>query len=134
MTRAVRKLSFLEFGGLFHLRSAGLWCGLAAVGICAVSGQVSLGVVIGFGLFALNALFLYESGRSLLAGSSRGRARRIALFSGLGRLLFLAVTLGLVAGLGTEALLGACGGLLLGQVNLHVATLLKRGVGRCSST
>lgn len=91
-------------------------------------------MLIGFGLFALNALFLYESGRSLLGGTSRGRARMIASFSGLGRLLFLGVILSLVEGLGTGALVGACGGLLLAQANLHVAALLKRGVGRCSNT
>lgn len=134
MTGAVRKLSLLKLGGLFRLRSAGLLCGLAAAGLCAVSGRASLGILIGFGLFVLNLLFLYESGRSLLGGTSRGRARMIAAFSGIGRLVFLAVALGAVALLGSDALLGACGGLLLAQANLHVATLVKRGVGRCSST
>jgi hypothetical protein len=99
-----------------------------------VNGRLSLGVLIGFALFVLNALFLYESGRSLLGGASRGRARMIASLSGLGRLVFLGVILGLVGGLGTDALLGACGGLLVGQGALHVAALVRRGVGRCSST
>ncbi len=134
MTGAVRKFSFSQLGRLFRLRSSGLLCGLVAACLSGVSGQLSIGVLIGFGLFVLNSLFLYEGGCSLLRETTRRRARLIASFSGLGRLLFLGVALALIGGIGTRAQLGACGGLLLGQANLHLATLLKRGVGRCSST
>ena len=80
----------------------------------------ALGLWIGFALFVANLLLLHEIARSLLAAASRRTGRSMAIGSSLGRLLLLGVLLALVGfTLGREALLGACGGLLITQVNLH---------------
>ena len=81
------------------------------------------GALMGFALFAGNALLLYESGRVLLAsasGSPRG-GRATAAASTASRLLFLGFCLaGVFFFLGRSTGLGACGGLLVSQVNLHL--------------
>ena len=80
----------------------------------------ALGVWIGIALFVANLLLLHEIARSLLGAESRRIGRSMAIGSSLGRFLLLAVLLVLVAVfLGREALLGACGGLLIAQANLH---------------
>jgi len=124
-----------EFVRLFHLHwtlavGGALTVGLAAAGIWAAA----LGLLIGVSLFVMNVFFLYEAGRALMGAGSKGKGQAIAALSGIGRLLFLAVTLAFAARLGTQVLLFACGGLMLGQVNLHLAYCCKRRTTRCSST
>jgi len=68
----------------------------------------------------LNIFFLYEAARGLLDRADSGGPRFLAAASNVGRLLFLGVVLSSVfLFLGRDALLGACGGLFLSQVNLH---------------
>jgi len=79
----------------------------------------ALGVWIGVALFVGNLLLLHEIARSLLAAQGRRAWRSAAVGSSLGRFLLLGLLLALVGiFLGREALLGACGGLLIAQVNL----------------
>ena len=81
----------------------------------------ALGVWIGVALFVGNLLLLHEIARSLLSAGSRRTGRSMAVGSSLGRFLLLGVLLAFVGiFLGREALLGACGGLLITQVNLHL--------------
>lgn len=78
------------------------------------------GVVLGLLLYAGNIFLMMEIGRSLLRRGETSRPKPLAALSSTGRLLFLAVTLSLIAiFLGREVLLGACGGFLIAQVNLH---------------
>jgi len=124
-----------KFVRLFHLRSTLGLCGVAA-GVLAGLGLVAaaLGVLIGCALFTLNSFFLYEAGHSLIKASSKGRGGVIAALSSLGRFLFLAVALALVTRMGQCALFAACGGIFVGQVNLHLGYLRQRRIARCSST
>jgi hypothetical protein len=79
----------------------------------------ALGVWIGVALFVGNLLLLHEIARSLVAAQGRRGWRSAAVGSSLGRFLLLGLLLALVGiFLGREALLGACGGLLIAQVNL----------------
>ncbi len=81
----------------------------------------ALGVWIGVALFVGNLVLLHEIARSTLGAGSRRIGRSMAIGSSLGRLLLLGVLLALVGiCVGREALLGACGGLLLTQVNLNL--------------
>lgn len=78
------------------------------------------GVMIGFVLFAGNVLLLLEAGRALLGGDRRG-GRAAVVASTFGRLLLLGLALaGVFVGLGRSVGIGACGGLLLAQVHLHL--------------
>jgi len=124
-----------EFMRLFRLCSTLGLCGVAA-GVLAGLGLVAaaLGVLIGCALFTLNCFFLYEAGHSLIKASSKGKGGVIAVLSSLGRFLFLAVALALVTGMGHSALFAACGGIFVGQVNLHLGHLRQRSAARCSST
>lgn len=124
-----------KFVRLFHLRSTLGFCGVAA-GVLAWFGLVAaaLGVLIGCALFTLNSFFLYEAGHSLIKASSKGRGGVIAALSSLGRILFLAVALALVTRMGQCALFAACGGIFVGQVNLHLGYIRQRSAARCSST
>lgn len=80
------------------------------------------GLWIGVVLFLGNLFMLHEIGRSLLDARSRRLGRSMAIGSSLGRILLLGVLLAAVgAALGREALLGACGGLLIAQVNLNLS-------------
>ena len=82
----------------------------------------ALGVWLGVALFVGNLVLLHEIGRSTLGAGSRRIGRSMALGSSLGRLLLLGVLLALVGiYLGREAALGACGGLLITQVNLNLS-------------
>jgi len=93
---------------------------LAVFRQCRAAG----GVVLGALLYAGNLFLMMEIGRSLLRKSKTGRPKTLAALSSTGRLLFLAVALSLVAVfLGREILLGACGGFLIAQVNLHFPEL-----------
>jgi len=100
--------------------AAGLCCAIAIVLLAVGQPTAAAGVAIGYGLFVLNAVFLWEAGRSLM---SSARARGGGVLAGLSssvRLLLLGVCLaGVFIGLGRAAGLGACGGLFLSQVNLH---------------
>ena len=96
---------------------------VAAVTLLSIFRQYHTagGIVLGLSLYGANLFLLMEIGRSLLR---KGRARRpkpLAALSSAGRMLFLVVALSLIAVfLGREVLIGACGGLLIAQVNLHV--------------
>jgi small-conductance mechanosensitive channel len=97
---------------------------MAAVGggVLAMIGKAmaAWGVIMGVALFALNILLLREIARTLLHRKERGVKIATALSSS-GRLLLLGIALAAIAtGLGRDAVLGACGGLLIAQVNLHV--------------
>ena len=82
------------------------------------------GIVLGLSLYAVNLFLIMEIGRALLRRVETRRPKPLAALSSTGRLLFLAVALSLTAVfLGREVLLGACGGFLIAQVNLHVPTL-----------
>lgn len=82
------------------------------------------GVVLGLLLYAGNLFLMMEIGRSMLRRGENSRPKPLAALSSTGRLLFLAVTLSLIAVfLGREVVLGACGGFLIAQVNLHVPRL-----------
>lgn len=81
----------------------------------------ALGVWIGVALFVGNHLLLYEIARSMVTAQSRRMWRLMVVGSSLGRFLVLGVVLALVGvTLGRETLLGACGGLLVTQVNLNL--------------
>ncbi|MCD5415532.1 hypothetical protein LR032_00230 [Candidatus Bipolaricaulota bacterium] len=124
---------FRELISLFRLRSALLLCcGTILFAAFFDMGSAPFGTLIGYGLFALNAFFLYESGRSLINVNSSAKGRVIASLASLSRILFLGIALGLTAQLGTATLLFACGGLLLGQLNLQLSCLFVKRGGRCS--
>jgi hypothetical protein len=98
---------------------------IVGVGLLAVvlkRYQVAEGIVLGGLLYAVNLLLILEMGRSLLrSGGSRNRAKPLAALGSAGRLLFLAIAMSVIAiFLGREVVLGACGGFLIAQVNLHV--------------
>lgn len=81
----------------------------------------ALGVWIGVALFVGNLLLLHEIARSMLKAQTRRAGNVMAIGSSIGRFLVLGAALALVGvTLGREALLGACGGLLVAQVNLSL--------------
>jgi len=123
------------FARLFHLRST-ICVGAAAAVLLAVFslGQAALGVLIGMGLFVATSAFLYEAGRSLFNASSARRGRVMAVLSSVGRLAFLAVSLALVSRLGRSVLIASCGGLIFGQMNLHLTYILREKSGPCSNS
>jgi len=98
--------------------------GLIAAGLALALGLLgypiaACGVWIGAALFVVNLWLMHEIARSLLTARNRRGGRSIAIGSSLGRLLLLGVLLAVVGMyLGREAVLGACGGLLLAQLNL----------------
>jgi len=78
-------------------------------------------VWLGVLLFLGNLLLLHETARSLLAGRDRRKGRAMAIGASVGRLLLLGVLLAVIGmTLGREALLGACGGLLVTQMALSL--------------
>ena len=99
---------------------------LAAVIALAIFRQYHMagGVALGLLLYAGNLFLMMEIGRSLLRGGETSWPKALAALSSTGRLLFLAVALSLIAVfLGREVVLGACGGFLIAQVNLHFPAL-----------
>jgi len=106
-----------------RIGSAFLFCGvIALVAVVLGAREAAGGVMIGFVLFAANALLLVEVGRTLLGGEGRGGRVAVAV-SSVGRLLLLGVLLAAVfLFLGRSAGVGACGGLLASQVNLHLTS------------
>lgn len=131
----MRNLLTCEFVRLFRLRNL-LVLGIVGTSILAAVGQpaAAIGLVIGLALFVLKSFFLYEAGRALIKRDSKGIARAIAALSSLGRVVFLAVTLALVAQMGLSTLLSTFGGLILGQFNLHLAYIVRRKPTQCSNT
>ena len=123
---------FVRLFSLTNLLAVGVVgaCVLTAVGLL----EAALGLGVGIALFILKSFFLYEAGRALIKRDSKGMGRAIAALSSLGRGAFLAVTLSLVAQMGLSALSSACGGLFLGQLNLHLAYLVRRKPTQCSNT
>lgn len=110
--------------GLFRLRSAGLLIGGVFV-VLLILGRISaaIGIVLGLALYAVNLFLMLEIGRSLLRRSDEHRPKAMAALSSVGRLFFIAIVLSMIAiFVGRDAVLGACGGLLIAQVNLHVPT------------
>jgi len=110
-----------------RIGSGFLLCGILALAL-VVAGRsgVAGGVMVGFALFAGNVLLLLEAGRALLGGARRG-VRAAVVASTLGRFLLVGLVLAAVfVFLGRPAGLGACGGLFLAQVNLHLP--IRRGV------
>ena len=106
----------------FRLRSTSL---LALVAVIVLVGfrrfGAAGGIVLGLSLYAANLLLIIEIGRSLLRRDGVRRPKPLAAVSSAGRMLFLAIALSLIAVLlGPNVVLGACGGLLIAQVNLHV--------------
>jgi len=106
----------------FRWRSAGLLIGIAISGLLIFRQyRVAGGVALGLALYAANLLLIMEIGRSLLRDKGTRRPKPLAALSSAGRLIFLAIALALTATfLGRDVVLGACGGLLIAQVNLHV--------------
>lgn len=103
---------------------------LAAIGKTAPA----VGVVIGFALFVVNSLFLYEAGHSILKSGSKGHGRAIAGLASLGRLMFMALALVVVTQVDYVAFLAASGWLICSQMVLPLL-YLRRGKGvRCSNT
>jgi len=131
----MRNLLTCEFVRLFRLRRL-LVLGVVGVPILAAIGltEAAVGFAIGLSLFVFNSFFLYEAGRALIRRNSKGIGRAIAALSSFGRVVFLAVTLALVARMGLSALFSACGGLFLGQIHLHLGHMMRRKTARCSNT
>ena len=131
----MRNLLACEFVQLFRLRSL-VVLGAAGPSILAAMGltEAAVGLLIGLGLFAAKSFFLYEAGRALIKRNSKGIGRAIEGLASLGRVLFLAVDLALVAQMGLSTLLSACGGLILGQINLHLSYIVRRKPTQCSNT
>jgi len=111
----------------FRWRSTVLFIAIAmAVSLLLRQIRLAGGIALGLALYVSNLLLLMEIGRSLLRGVEGRRAKPIAALSSAGRLIFLGIALALIAVfLGREVVLGACGGLLIAQVNLHIP---KRGM------
>jgi len=106
----------------FRLRSTIL---LIAIAVIVLAGfrhfDAAGGVGLGLLLYAANLLLMMEIGRSLLRRDGARHPKPLAAVSSAGRLLFLGIALSLIAVLlGRNVVLGACGGLLIAQVNLHV--------------
>ena len=131
----MRNLLTCEFVQLFRLRNI-LVLGIVGASILASVGlsEAAVGLVIGLALFVLKSFFLYEAGRALIKRDSKGIARAIAAVSSFGRVVFVAVTLALVAQMGLSTLLSTFGGLVLGQINLHLAYIVRRKPTQCSNT
>ena len=124
-----------EFVWLFRLRSLLILGGVGASILAAIGlSEAAVGFAIGLSLFVVKSFFLYEAGRALIRRNSKGIGRAIAGLSSMGRILFLAVALALVSQLGQAALFAACGGLLLGQICLHLGHMMRRKTARCSNT
>ena len=99
----------------------------AGLGYVRVAG----GVGLGFALYASNLLLLMEIGRSLLRPGSSAKPKLLSALSSTGRMLFLAIALASIAlFLGRDVVLGACGGFLIAQVNLHIPTSRNRREGK----
>ncbi len=131
----MRNLLTCEFVRLFRLRNL-LVLGIVGASILTAIGRptAAVGLVIGIALFVLKSFFLYEAGRALIKRDSKGIGRAIAALSSFGRVVFLAVALAVAAKMGPSALFSTCGGLILGQTNLHLAYIVRGKPTQCSNT
>jgi len=123
------RLLLSEPVSLLRLGSGFFVCAVVAAILFAFGQRLAAaGVGVGFVLYALNLFFLYETARGLLTRADSGGPRFLAAASSVGRLLFLGIMLTFVfLFLGRAALLGACGGLFLSQVNLHLQRRQPKG-------
>jgi hypothetical protein len=117
---------------LMRIPTALVLCSLVAGGLWAFGEtRAAAGVAIGWALYTINAWMLYEIGRAFLCARSAGAANLLASMSTVGRLAMLFVALIFVhLGLGRSATLGACGGVLLPLLNLHVPRTRLKEVAR----
>lgn len=109
----------------FRWRSTGILIGIAIIVLLILRQYGAAGgAALGLTLYAANLLLILEIGRSLLLHDAGARRPKLlSALSSAGRLAFLATALSLIAiFLGRDVVLGACGGLLIAQVNLHVPT------------
>jgi hypothetical protein len=114
----MRQTRMTEAYRALRIGSALLFCGAISLLLLLLGERLpAAGVMIGLALYAGNAFLLVEIGRALL---SERRGRVAAIGSAAGRFILLGVVLaGVFVFLGREAGIGACGGLLASQVNLH---------------
>jgi len=130
----MRSLLTSEFGRLFRIGVPLLVCSAAAVVLASLGmGVTGLWVLAGLGLFLVNAFVLYRAARSLLRAAT-GRGVALAGLLGGGRMVLLAVVLGLAGLMGVQALLACAGSLLFCQANLQVGSLLGNGRTRWTDT
>ncbi len=125
----------IGFADIFRLRI--VWpMIIIGAGSFAAAGRWDLasGVLIGGLLFTLNSFFIYETGKSLLAGDNRRRTGLIAAFAPLWRLMFLGTAFAGVSAVGHSTLFAAMGGMLLGQVAIHLGYLRHKEVADCPET
>lgn len=113
-------------GGLIRLLripSSLLFCAIGSAVLGATGyPRVAAGVGIGLGIHLLNLFLLVETNRSTVTASGRRRAALAAGGGSVARYLMMASALaGIGLFLDREILLGACGGLFVAQVNLHIA-------------
>ena len=106
-----------------RIGSAFLLCGAIALVLLVLGHREAAGgVMIGVALYTANGILLVEVGRAFLGGEGRGGRVAVAV-SAVGRFLFLGVLLAAVfLFLGRSVGIGACGGLLVSQVNLHLTS------------
>lgn len=116
----------------FRWRSTILLIGIVGIVLAAFRQfEIAGGILLGLLLYAANMFLLYEIARSLLRKGEAGRPKAVAAFSSSGRLLFLGISLALIAILlGRDVVLGACGGFLIAQVNLLVPKHVSKREGR----
>ncbi len=130
--RGTPRIGFVE---IFRLRAFWGAIGVGA-GLLAAFGEGSsaCGLAIGGALFTLNSFFIYEAGRSLISGKNRARGGFIAGIAPLGRFAFLGIGLAGTAALGQGALFSAMGGVMFGQVLIHLGHLKRGKVAGCPDT
>ena len=131
----MKQASRIGFVDIFRLRVVWPVIAIGAGGLAATGHwDMAIGAVIGGALFTLNSFFIYETGKSLLAGDSRARSGFIAAFAPLGRLTFLGIVLAGVSIIGRTTLFAAMGGMLLGQVLIHLGYWRRKEVSSCPET
>ena len=128
------KKTEVSFISLFRLPSFLFVTSVAGIILGSIGlGTAAIGLLIGVFLYIANLFFLYEGGKSLASAKSPRTGRMIAAMASIGRMLFLTVALAFVSRIGAVIFAAACGGLLAGQVNLHLVLLIEGRMGRkCS--
>ena len=123
------RVNFFQLFRVWELTGLGILGGGILAGVGAL--PAGIGFLGGVSLFILKSYFLYETGRTLIKNRDRGRAGFIAGFAGIGRLIFIGVTLAIIAQFSTIALIAAGGGLILCQLYFHFSYLIKKGGKQC---